>query len=194
MNAYKTQLWTFPDMDIGLFTSVNGQESGESSYHHRMNSFYYITDYLFGLEPWLNETTTCSFPEPWGNKTKPEQKENEVPIQVDNDSEYEGSYGSHIFPNIAINSSSGDLHLYSNLARGILHPSSEKDRFLLEPTYPLEFASQGNNTQLVNATFQRDDASGVVNALTFQFEVNFTYFKIGSLLDTTTKQVPVIVG
>ena len=178
-------------MDIGLFASVNGIDTTDqmSAYHHRVNTFYYITDYLLGMTAWLNETTTCSFPEPWENKTQPKPQEKETPIQLGDVSEYEGSYGNAIFPDLLVNLSAGNLYLHSNQAGGILHPSSEKDRFLFEVTYPLEFAL-GNATQLLNATFQRDGSAGGINAMMFQLEVNFTYFRRGSLLNP----FPIIIG
>ena len=193
--SYRTQFVTLPDMDIGLYTSINGGElSGSATFYHQMNTIYYTTDHLLGLDPWLNETTTCSFPQPWANETRPKPQKAEVPIQLSSVSEYEGSYGNQIFPDLVVNSSAGELRFYSNLAGGIMHPSSEKDRFLTETKYPLEFTAPSNETQFFNVTFTRDGSSGAVTALTFQFEVDFTYFKRGSHVDTPLNPIPIVVG
>ena len=71
--SYITLLWTLPDLNIGVYASVNGPGYGSYSGIHNIVSFYYIVDHLLGLEPWLNKTTACTFPKPWKkeNDTKP---------------------------------------------------------------------------------------------------------------------------
>ena len=63
--SYITLLWTIPDLNIGVYASVNGPGYGSNSGIHNIVSFYYIVDHLLGLEPWLNQTTACTFPKPW---------------------------------------------------------------------------------------------------------------------------------
>ena len=71
--SYITLLWTIPDLNIGVYASVNGPGYGSNSGNHNIVSFYYIVDHLLGLEPWLNQTTACTFPKPWKmeNDTEP---------------------------------------------------------------------------------------------------------------------------
>ena len=60
-------LTLLPDMNIGLFSSVNGADltsNGRRLFHS------YIMDVLLGLEPWLNTSTVCTFPEPWVSVTE----------------------------------------------------------------------------------------------------------------------------
>ena len=79
-------------------------------------------------------------------------------------------------PELEVSSNSTALLLKSNRIRGVLHPSSEKDRFLDEILYPLENAlSNGNGTKTyTNVTFNRDVALHAVNSVTIQFEVDMT--------------------
>ena len=63
--SYITLLWTIPDLNVGVYASVNGPGYGSYSGIHNIVSFYYIVDHLLGLKPWLNQTTACTFPKPW---------------------------------------------------------------------------------------------------------------------------------
>ena len=178
LDSYRTLLWTFPDMDIGLFTSVNGPGVGTDAYMHRIATFYYLSDNLLGLEPWLNESTACSFPEPWYQLPEKNSSTPETPLQLSNLGEFEGTYGSHLFPDIQVSSNSTDLIFTTNIVHGILHPSSEKDRFLYETIHPVEYANHENNTDsFTNITFNRDAITNAVNALTIQLEVDLKYEK-----------------
>ncbi|CAH1778321.1 unnamed protein product [Owenia fusiformis] len=62
--GYSAQLWLFPQSDIGVFTAANGPTGADASLALRSINAY-ISDVLLGKEPWLNATTSCSFPLPW---------------------------------------------------------------------------------------------------------------------------------
>ena len=164
IGCYISLLWTFPDMDIGLFASVNGPGNAVKSSDHNTVSFYYITDHLFGVESWLNETTSCNFSMVHGNTTLSEPASQETPIQVDNLADYEGVFGNHLFPDMKIYSNTTHLLFDQNRLHGILHPSSEKDRFLFVLIEPYEYSS-GNLGVLVNGTFHRDMVTNIVTSL-----------------------------
>ena len=95
--SYKTMLWTFPDMNTGLFTSISGPASGMDDYFHRIVSFYFMADHVLGLTPWLNKTTACSFPEPWVRPSNLDLPGLEKPISVTNLAEFVGSYTNDLF-------------------------------------------------------------------------------------------------
>ena len=181
--SYITRLWLFPDMDVGIFGSVNGPGISRSASQHLSVSLDYIADHLLGFEPWLNESTACSFPNPWANWTVPQAKP-ETPTKLDNFTDYEGSYGNRMFPDIIISADNATLHFNSNKVHGILHPSSEEDRFLFEITTPWEFATNTSNALPTNVTFVRDAKTGIVNELTLKLEVDLTYTKGVSVLDS----------
>ena len=191
LGNYATQLWTFPDMDIGLFASVTGPGFGTHPPYHNSLSFYYIIDHVFGLEPWLNETTVCSFPKPWGNATKVDATLKETPIHVDNQAEFEGFYGNHLFPDIKVYSNTTDLLLNSNRIHGVLHPSSEKDRFVYEITYPWEYSTHTYGIY-VNVTFERDVTATIVESLTLHLEVDLQYNKGVSFTQDPSTNPPII--
>jgi hypothetical protein len=60
--GYSSLVTLIPDMNIGIFTTMNGDDPG---YRYRFLLHNYIGDLLLGENPWLNKTTLCTFPEPW---------------------------------------------------------------------------------------------------------------------------------
>ena len=195
--SYITLLWVFPDKNIGMYASVNGPDFKSLSIRHLTALFYYTSDHLLGLEPWLNETSACTFPEPWAHSSARESKEPEVPIDVNNRNEYNGSFSSPIFPGVVVNTNSTNMSLKSNRLYGNLHPSSENDRFMWEITYPWELAvdytDDNNQTRFINITFLRDK-NGAVNALKAGFEVEMTYVREGMTLDGTSDALCIYIS
>ena len=195
--SYSTLFWIFPDKNIGMYATVNGPAFKSLSSRHLTTVFYYISDHLLGLEPWLNETTACTFPEPWANSSVRESKNPEVPITVDNPSQYKGAFSNPVFPGVDVSVNSTDMFFKSNRMQGTLHPSSEKDRFLCEVTHPWEFAvdytDDNNKSRLVNITFLRD-INGLINSFKAGFEVDMTYFKEGMTLDGTSEGLRVSIS
>lgn len=66
---------------------------------------YYATDLMLGFEPWINETTACSFPEPWMKipefpemDFKPEQPDFAL-------TEYQGSFTNPLLGGLTIGKS-----------------------------------------------------------------------------------------
>ena len=169
-------------MNVGIFGSVNGPGIGRPSANHLSVSLYYTADYLLGLKPWLNETTACTFPSPWENKTHPEAYAKETPFLGSNLTDYEGAFGHHIFPDIEVYANISNLVFNSTHLSGFLYQASEKDRFLSEISYPWEYSSRG---QMTNVTFQRD-TTGTVNEMTLHLEVDLTYVRGLSVLNTQT--------
>ncbi|XP_064644453.1 uncharacterized protein LOC135498182 [Lineus longissimus] len=124
LSGYMSSIWLIPDENIGIFTSTNGPVrldtwDGLRVIHH------YIADVLLGLEPWLNSTSACKFPDPWlsefrrksgADGTDDARKKRDVtylpharPME-----DYVGTYGHLAFGNISIrlNEQDGKLHLY----------------------------------------------------------------------------------
>ena len=70
--------------------------------------------------------------------------------------EYVGSYRSNLFPQTKVSSNGTSLFLKSIKVNGILHPSSDKDRFLYEVVSPLEYTLYENNAkQYVDASWKQ---------------------------------------
>lgn len=93
---------------------------------------FYISDILLGFQPWLNETTACTYPEPWkrakGKRRKYEKKPNVKPNWNRPLPDFVGTYGHLAFGNITIelNSSDQKLHLYHGKFGHALLKKSEK--------------------------------------------------------------------
>ena len=52
-----------PDDELAIHVSISGLDDG---YIGRRLIHMYIMDTLLSYEPWINITTACTFPEPWG--------------------------------------------------------------------------------------------------------------------------------
>ena len=181
--SYATMFAFYPDKDIGMFASVNGPAFKILPDQHLTTLLYYISDHLLGLEPWLNETTACTFPQPWANKTETESKEPEVPITVENRTDYTGEFSNPLFHGVEVSTNSTTMFIKAKpRLSGILQSSSEKDRFLWRITDPWEVAVQytdnNNETRFINITFLRDE-EGDVKAFKAGFDVDLTFTKIG---------------
>ncbi|XP_045184047.2 D-aminopeptidase-like [Mercenaria mercenaria] len=186
--SYITHVWMFPDVNAGVYASVNGPALNKLPGYAIRTVLYYISDKLLGKEQWLNETTTCEFPQLWRHKTT-----NSTPPEplgkIQNPSEYSGYYGSHYLPGINVSANVGDsssLLFQTNKFGGILHSTQDKDRFLMDTTSPWEFMTvfldDNNVTKMINSTFVRND-DGVVQSLELQFEVKVVYSKGVSILN-----------
>eukprot|EP00058_Branchiostoma_floridae_P026674 XP_002612165.1 hypothetical protein BRAFLDRAFT_88904 [Branchiostoma floridae] len=64
--GFSSLISLFPDASGGVFTSLNGPAVPIHVYRDVHSILHYrVADMLLGLEPWLNTTTACSFPQPW---------------------------------------------------------------------------------------------------------------------------------
>ncbi|XP_064609424.1 uncharacterized protein LOC135473503 [Liolophura sinensis] len=91
--ASSSVLWLLPDQKTGIFVAANRQARDPVL----ALIAYYLADVTSGETPWLNHTTSCTFPEPW----------REVQPTVDFPSkahapqrpleEYTGTYGNKLF-------------------------------------------------------------------------------------------------
>ncbi|XP_014768721.1 uncharacterized protein LOC106868112 [Octopus bimaculoides] len=70
--GYDSLIWLFPDNNVAIFSSVNGPMNAHSKNALRV-IHHYAADLLLGQEAWLNQSSSCTFPDPWlhnYNKTK----------------------------------------------------------------------------------------------------------------------------
>ena len=182
LGGFQTEMWTFPDADIAVFASVNGPGRGAQPARHLSVGFYYMVDHLLGLEPWLNETTVCTFPKPWFSRPAPPFQKLPKPLNVTNLSQFEGTFENRIFPDVVVASNVTTLLLTSNKMHGILHPAHVKDTFLFEILSPLEYTIpigvNPNDTEaktyLSYIIFGRGN-NYAVDKLTFKMEVDMVY-------------------
>ena len=66
VGGFNSLLSTFPDMRLAVFTSSNG-DMNTYDFHEALH--IYAADVVFEETPWLNDTTACTYPEPWAGTT-----------------------------------------------------------------------------------------------------------------------------
>ncbi|GFO09290.1 protein flp [Plakobranchus ocellatus] len=64
-HGFTSIMWLVPERSVGVFISINGQKYSTTPLSSLQTITYTATDLLLGEEPWINETTACTFPEPW---------------------------------------------------------------------------------------------------------------------------------
>lgn len=169
----------------GIFASVNGPGLNLLPGNALKTIFYYISDTLINKEAWLNETTTCEYPEYWQHNKTTNSTPLEPPGHMNDPSEYAGYFQNNYLPGINISEITGNNSILSFQVQrlgGILHSTEDKDRFKMEVTSPWEymisFTDDNNNPILVNSTFLWDE-KGQVKSLEVEFEVKVLYTKEG---------------
>ncbi|XP_067660510.1 uncharacterized protein [Haliotis asinina] len=155
INSYITLLKLFPDLDFGIFSSTNGPEPMAQITAENVISFF-ITDILIGDQPWLNPSTACTFPSPWGMMTPSTQNNSDVTNTVVECLDcYVGKYGQHLLGDVYVRRGQGSsLELHYGLLRGSLNTTDDKSKFKLDLWDPYRFlARPGNSTFLVEVHF-----------------------------------------
>ncbi|KAL4230949.1 hypothetical protein ACF0H5_011322 [Mactra antiquata] len=192
--SYVTYLWMYPELKIGIFVSVNGPGYGSFAGNAERSILYYVSDYLLNKPAWINETTTCEFPNFWRD-IPTYSMPGEVSVDLSSPSEYVGSFGTFYLPAIDVSVNPDDntsLKFKMNKCEGLLHSTTDKDRFLMEVTAPFElkmtFVDKNNATSFVNAMFKR--SGNAVNAIELQFEVKVLYEKGLDVTNTSDITLP----
>ncbi|VDI52692.1 Hypothetical predicted protein [Mytilus galloprovincialis] len=100
--GFTSVLGFIPSKNISVFLNSNGL--GKSGFRNTMlPTMYYIVDTLLELEPWLNETTACSYPSPWNHiPEKNTTARNKTQINISETDRFIGNYsnffmGMHLF-------------------------------------------------------------------------------------------------
>ena len=116
LTTYKTRVWLYPDVGLGLFVSSNGPLGAASSWGLIL-TLQYLSDLLLGEEPWLNTSTLCTFPEPW--KPSPPVVNMTPPADdpVRDAGDYTGTYHHHVFGNVTVTLDPGTNALKLQMAR-----------------------------------------------------------------------------
>ncbi|WAR28065.1 GIGA6-like protein, partial [Mya arenaria] len=150
----------FGEAFSGIFISTNGGMLEDYQYTSLTTTMYYLADLLLDKEPWLNSSTACSFPEPWKDET--DSRLTEISAFLPDISEYTGIYGNEFQPEFILTvngSSQTQLNFESGRLGGNLYSTQDKDRFLMEITYPWELyvplMDHNNVTTKTNVTFVR---------------------------------------
>ncbi|XP_067663680.1 uncharacterized protein [Haliotis asinina] len=155
LNSYTSYIKLYRDFDIGIFVSESGPGSTYASFTENLISFY-ISDILLADEPWLNVSTACSYPQPWGTWLSTLQNNSDV---TNTDVEcldcYIGKYGHRLFGDVDVKKGPGaSLELFYGRLRGSLNTTDKEATFKLDLWEPFRFyARPGNATMLVEVIF-----------------------------------------
>ena len=158
--GYRAIVTLIPAINAGLFTAFTGDDPG---FIFRTNLHLYMADLLLGHDPWLDNSTVCSFPEPWKRKTDDStSKRPSTDIGADKElSKYEGQFSNKAYGRIEIylNDSAGFLMAKVGFGRFILYPKSKADAF-----YAQGYEIMGNVRDF--STFQFSFKHDTVTSLT----------------------------
>ncbi|XP_052099038.1 penicillin-binding protein 4-like [Mytilus californianus] len=132
--GYSSLVTLIPDMNIGFFTTMTGDDSG---YRFRYLLHNYIGDLLLGEGPWLNKTTVCSFPEPWYNQSSSGYHPINKSIHPTRSlSFYVGVYHNSMYGDLHVfmNMSANTLQMNYGIGSWLLYPKGTSDKFVGEGT------------------------------------------------------------
>ena len=143
--GYDTILALFPQLDLGIYISVNGLGDFHSENVVR-EVLYFVVDIFLGEEPWLNTSNACHYPTQWQNYDMPSEFLNSFPILV-NDAfsepfKFIGIYGHKLYGNVRIFDDT-ENHLYVQYGRieGMLHTTADNVIAMLKLNENLTFIS-----------------------------------------------------
>ncbi|XP_061184961.1 uncharacterized protein LOC133192977 [Saccostrea echinata] len=114
--GFSSMLWLFPDLKSGVFVALTGAKDNKHA-HPIYAIVSQAADLLLGEEPWLNQSTACSFPAPW-KEVKP------IPRATINETHPKGYWNISVSPDVYAG-------LYGHLAFGNITVKAEEDRMLL---------------------------------------------------------------
>ncbi|KAK7486960.1 hypothetical protein BaRGS_00021776 [Batillaria attramentaria] len=151
--AYRSNLAFLPDDDVGVFVS----STGPARYLSSQQLFYYITDLLLDLDPWLNTSTVCTFPAPWNSDDQRSSPSGPSPVPgaLENSDLFVGQYGNLLFGDVEIlHNGTGQLSLKFQRLVANLYKTDNDSLLLAEAIGPLSFLSHvGNTTEYMRITF-----------------------------------------
>ncbi|VDI63706.1 Hypothetical predicted protein [Mytilus galloprovincialis] len=159
--GYSSLLWLFPDKKVGIYASMTGSKSNGNSDAIK-TILSRSADMLLGLDPWLNDTTACSFPEPWIKKSPVEYPLDEIipeplwNISTQQD-DYVGFYCNPAFGMMKIQKQNSQLILrYGRFGKMKLYPITETS-FDIRYIEALWFVTNSDdNVTPVRITFSSD--------------------------------------
>ena len=116
LTTYKTRVWLYPDVGLGLFVSSNGPLGSASSWGLIL-TLQYLSDLLLGEEPWLNTSTLCTFPEPWKPSPPVDTMTPPADDPVRDAGDYTGTYHHPAFGNVTVTRDPGTNALKLHMGR-----------------------------------------------------------------------------
>ncbi|XP_041357397.1 uncharacterized protein LOC121374360 [Gigantopelta aegis] len=188
VDAYKSQLTLYPDLQTGIFISQTGPTL------HELLTFY-LTDILLGDQPWLNASTVCSFPAPWAPREGAFDNSFDVTNQKVTDvDKYVGRYG-HRFAGdatVKVGSADGTLAVEFGVFTATVNTTANDRVFKMDATGKMLAVSHpGNSTMLFPITF-KNLQNGKFMEVVMQYPYPLTFRRDVSFYDpfSVDKAIP----
>ena len=161
----------------GVFVSTNGPGIVHLSSMTTRTVVYFTSDGALGLEPWLNDTTTCTYPQPWLLDDPSPSETKETKLNITNPLEYVGLYEHQFLTGINISVIDNDntkLGYTMGRTSGLLHTKGIVDTFEMAILHPYEI---NKNNETITYTISFGRVNGHVTNLTAKYDVDVTYIK-----------------
>jgi len=130
--GFSSLLWLFPAKKAGIFISITGSENS-SNIPIKM-IMHRAADLLLGEPAWLNDTTACTFPQPWESPEMTPHNNGNIVLKtiwtINKPMEaYVGIYGHPAFGNITVTiENATNLILYfGRFGKLFLNPVTENN-------------------------------------------------------------------
>lgn len=184
--GYSSLITLIPDMNIGIFTTMNGQDS---DFIFRTLLHNYLADVALGEDAWLNSSTICSFPEPWFSTPSETLhligKSNRL---TRSPLEYVGRYHNDAYGDLHIfrNSSTGFIDMKYGVAFWNLYPKHSHDQFAAEGYGILEGLSPYNlHTIRFHHETHNSGSISSVEVTSFEPKDPPVFIKVSSSVDSS---------
>lgn len=187
-HGYSSMVTLFPDLNLGVFTSMTGQDK-----HYILRNLLhnFLSDTLLGVKPWPNATTMYSFSNPWyssspvyygvvgsGNVSASR------PL-----SEYVGIYHNDAYGEVCVTMEGNDhLVLKYGVASWKLWPKQDKDQFqgdgqgMLFETLDLHrIKFHSNHSKIISVEIITFLSNAPPTFTKMSFKLRFAYFLMSFL-------------
>ncbi|KAI8500638.1 hypothetical protein Bbelb_214560 [Branchiostoma belcheri] len=141
--GFSSQITLFPDVQVGIFTSVNGPSAGGATPGLINEIVHYLAaDILLGEEHWLQMENVCTYPAPWIlPRTDASMGAPLSHTFIRDMREFAGNYFSRAVGNFTVTFDQSEDKLvvkYGLIGRGILIPTTKSHIVYLRHTDPVE--------------------------------------------------------
>jgi hypothetical protein len=130
--TFKSYLWLYPQLDLGLYIQGSGNQDGLVDWA-MMLILHHITSIVLQEDPWLTADAVCHFPESFFNQSLPSSpppKDDALPRPV---SDFVGIYDHPTFGEMNIEAEDNHLHLaMGKYFRAKLLYDGEEDLFITQ--------------------------------------------------------------
>ncbi|ELU16889.1 hypothetical protein CAPTEDRAFT_195120 [Capitella teleta] len=143
-SSYECHLRLLPDMEIGALACVNSPGDNRGSRSTTLATAFGL-DLLLDEDPWLNETTGCTYPDPWARQTPPTPVSfpvRQLQRSTRDLQEYPGTYSHEAFGEFIVTYHAENETLtyrFGILLNGELKPADIVDDFYMTLGHPLTY-------------------------------------------------------